>query len=253
MTATAEWLESEATADVAFVLLWDGLSFGYTTHPDSAGLQTVWRTALGDSTLEMRQGLKLQGRVSRSTKLFEARVQPSAQTFSILDDADETLGALLFGEGRTDILRTRLRRSCTAGDVTIYADDVASIPGPPDRLYLGLETLIPSAEDTADNTWTVARGQFATFRADAGGEMGRNHDVSFDGDARPEITDIPTKWVNRVLSLFICHRVDGVWSAGVTGSTANDAHLDWCGRLKTWGESGDGWIDLDCVEITERL
>ncbi len=251
MTATAEWLESEDMAEIAFVLLVDGLSLGFTTHPDREALETAWATALGDPEFSLGGGLKIEGRINRSIKLFQARISPSSLTFSVLD-YDDVLLPLLFGESRTDIGKTRLRGSCSAGESEISVEDAASIPGLP-RLYCGLETMVPSAEDVVNNTWTVARGQYAIFRRALGDQMGRSHEVSWDGDAHPDVTDVPTTWVNRQVGLYVCHRVHGVWSAGLPGTVENDAHLHWAGRLKKWSESGDGWIELDCVEITERL
>lgn len=248
MTATSDWLESEAMADVAFVLAIDGLGLAYTTHNDVTGLAAAW----DDHDIAVKGGLKIQGAILRSIELFDAKIKPSSLTFQILD-VESDLFPLMFGRGRTDIKRTRMVETATADATTISVADVTQIPGL-ETVYVGLETMITTAEDTDENTWTVERGAYSIFPRAGGTTWARTHTVPQEsGAAAPEVTDAPTKWINRPVGLFVCHRVDGVWTAGLPGSSSNDAELLWAGRIKHYGDPGDGWLRLECAELTEML
>ena len=86
-----------------------------------------------------------------------------------------------------------------------------------------------------------------------GGLFAKPHVVNSITNDRPLITSAPVSAYNTTVGLYLCHRVNGVWSAGFPGSGSNDTSLLWCGRVKSVTDSGDGSIAISCTEITEKL
>lgn len=252
MTATKTWLENADWAECALVLVVDGLGIGWTNHDDVAGLSAAWLAAESALT-EVKGGLRVEGSIERRIELFDAQIDPSDLTFSILDH-DDYLAPLMFGEGRTDIGRTYLTQSVDCDDTTIPCADITQFDlGTIDNVYCGLETFSVENYDDGANTLTVTRGHHSIFSRIGFNNFAWPHEVPSNGGPHPEVTDTPTNWLNRQVGLYICHRVNGEWSAGFPETVTNDAELLWAGRIKHWAEDGTGWITLDCTEITEML
>jgi hypothetical protein len=253
-TATNLYLSQASHSHLAMVLLIEGYNIQFTTSHEVTALGTAWATAtqgLNNGFNNLKGGLSIVGAIDRSLTLFSAKIAPSNLTFNILDAGNDLL-PLLYGESRRDILRTRLDQNLENGATTVYAKDVTKIPDL-NSLYLGHELMDPSAESTLLDTWTVTRGLNSLHRTEDGTEFSRYHEVDPDGGANPEITSHPTKWINRGVSLFLCHKVGGTWSAGFPGTVTNDAELLWSGRIKHYSEDGQGNVSLDCTEILEML
>lgn len=247
MTATSDWLRNSDWSECALCLVADGLGVAWTNHDDTAGLTAAWTAASG---ITVKGGLRVEGSIERRIELFDAQIDPSDLTFSILDH-DDYLAPLMFGEGRTDIGRTYLARSLDCEETRVYVSGIGQLPGLP-TLYCGLETMRPVSE-ALQNSWIVERGVNSIFPRLGFNNFAWPHDVPSNGGPHPEVTDTPTNWLNRQIGLYICHRVNGEWSAGFPETVTNDAELLWAGRIKHWAEDGTGWITLDCTEITEML
>lgn len=254
MSASADWLATKDYADVALTILVEGLDLGYTTSDDASGLSAAWATVSEFATV--RSGLQIAGTVSQEVNIFDAQIQPSSLTFTVVDQ-DDTLIKALFGTARTDITRVDLATSIDSDDIvgsgTQSLDGVfGGGVGTAGTVYLGNETI--SAINVGSAFSATQRG----FRSLAGTStdpehFGRPHAVDPVTGDKPIISSLPISFVNRTIGLYLSHRVNGVWSAGLPESNANDSHLLWMGRIKSWSENGSGSVSLSCVEITERL
>lgn len=250
VTATNLWLRSSKFAEVALVLWCDGYATGFTTTPDHTALAAAWSTATGGSFTTLKAGLQIDGSVSRDIKLFAAQLEPSSLTFTITD-YDNTLLPLLYGEARTDIGRSKLLNTIDANDTTIGVRDLIKVYNQT-HLYLGHERILAGTYDLSGRQVTgCTRGVSSLHETADGSPFARTFETS--GRIGPEITSQPLKWINRNCGLYLCHKVNGTWSAGFPGSAANDAELLWAGRIKHYNEDGQGRISLDCVEVQEQL
>jgi hypothetical protein len=254
-TATAAFLQTHDSAEVAYILWIDGLGLGYTTHDDIEGLSAAWLEATGGAfgvPGDLNPGLRLEGAIERSLRMFDPKVEPSPQTFSISDD-DGSLTKKVLGVARPGIRSTFLAQTMDADATTMHVVDASQHPGLP-VVYVGLETMGTLDVDYDANTFTVTRGQWSLFPKVGTLTWARTHEVDADEiEDGPEVTSEPVKWLNRPVGLYVCVKVGGVWSAGFPGTADNDAELLWAGRIKHWGRNEDGFLWLECLEINEVL
>jgi hypothetical protein len=262
MTAAADWLTSQRYGDVAMVLLIEGTTLAFTSHPDHASITTAWATATQGRWLTVLPGLAVIGEISAEHRIFNSQVTPSSLGLSILDST----GALLpmFADADTTIEELRLQASidCDDSNIFVVGNSTAAFSESTPTLHIGTEMIgATKAESTTGYGGTVQwfeaqrhrRGLNALFGNSQDGNMAQAHRIDQQTQDRPRITNRPVHWVNRGVGLYLCHRVNGVWSAGLPGTSTNDAQLIWAGRIKAFSDEGDGTVSLDCIDVLDRL
>lgn len=256
-TAASNWLSTHDWADIGLVLLFDGLDLGITTSSDDVGLSAAWAATSSNQWTTIKSGLAMGGAVSQEISIMNAQIRPSNLTFQITDH-DDALIRLMFGEARSDIVKLDLATSLDSNDVflTTVQDLNQILPGVATSgpLYVGTET-IQGVQLMAGSPGLAIcnRGQRSLGGTSSSASFGRPHTINTLTGDKPIVSSQPIVWYNRTVGLYVCHRVNGVWSAGLPGSNANDSQLLWMGRIKSWDENGAGLVSISAVEITERL
>lgn len=269
-TAAASWLATSDWAEIGFVLLFEGYDLAYCTHSDVSGLQTAWNVATGGRWSVMKGGLELVGTIAQEFRIFNAQINPTSMTFTLLD-YDDTLIGTMFADANTSALKVDLLNSIDADDAIIEGVQSMSDFDAGDLLYIGTEEILAVKHTTLDgygvstshfvapDTGRGVRALHGTYRGGASPNFGQSHKVggsteeTSSSKPRPVISNVPLHWINRVVGLYLCHKVDGVWSAGLPGSSTNDAELLWTGRIKSYRDTRDGHVELDCIDILDKL
>lgn len=262
-SATASWLRTADWADVSFVLIFEGYNLAYVSHDDVAGLSTAWTNATAGTGpwSNFKGGLDIVGVIGAEFQIFNAQLNPSSLSFTITD-ADDTLIGAMFADSSSSVTVAHLSTSIDADDTVIAAvEGFGSFSAAP-TVYIGTEEISALKFSQVDGygsstsyltTGANGRGIRSLFGTSRNSTFGQAHNVDEATDDRPEITTAPRRWINRNVGLYLCHRVNGSWSAGLPGSSTNDAELLWTGRIKAYRDLGDGRIQLDCIDVLDRL
>lgn len=267
-TSTASYIQTNSSAEVALVLLFDGLDIAFTNHSDTTGLSSAYNTATAGQWTTVRGGLSVSGAVERSVRLLDAQIDSSQLSFSILDSSD-ALSPLMFGEANTSVNAVDLAISIDNDDTFINTIQSPAVFASSSYVYIGTETILVQpgsivaapylASDGMGNSIAVggffgalSRGYRSLGKTSVGNGFGTQHLVDTVSGDRPQITDSPRVFFNRMVGLYLCHKVNGTWSGGLPGGSANDPELLWMGRIRTWEEES-GSITLGCTEITDKL
>ena len=265
-TAAASWLQAHDWADLAFVLVFEGVDLLFTTHSDVTGLRTAWAAATGNRWSTLRGGLLIGGELGADMTCFNAQVSPSSATFTIVDVDDALIGYMM-SEAAAGTHQAILASSIDADDPVIPVTSTAdahTFSSTLASIWIGTEEIIANPQfvigsQGAELSASFAVGQrgyralFGTAHGGPSAGFGQAHNVDTTTGDKPGIADQPTHWVNRSVGLYVCHRVDGVWSAGLPGSSTNDAELLWSGRIKSWRDEGAGKIGISCIDVFDRL
>jgi hypothetical protein len=252
VSETGTFLSWANFVDPCFILFIDGIGHAFITRPEVEEVQVAWQDATPPAfeLWNFHGGLVIQGSIERQIEPFDASIEPGGMRFSILD-YENALTPIMFGEGRTDILRSALAEDMTPASASFVVADLTKFTLE-SQVWIGLECM-NVITDMGSNEWAVERGYWSVFPAADTLTWQGTHEIDMNGDA-PDVTSIPTNWYNRRVALYVCHKVGTTWSAGFPHNhLPNDAELLWAGVIKHYTDAGDGFIHIDCEEITSLL
>lgn len=240
----------------AWVLLIEGYNLGFTTSDEVAALDTAW-TAVSEWTA-IYGGLGMIGDVSYSAFPFDSSVDMPGMTFEITD-AGNVLLPVAMRESSTTAIKERLADLTTASmdsnDATLLMGDSSAFPSS-GTVYVGTEEITYTSNGGGGLLGGLTRGVRSLFGTAYGNNFGRPHEISFSSDhtgVRPMVSTEPRGLLGKTVGLYLCVKRDGVWTAGLPGSSSNDAECVWAGTIRSIGDDGTGRVTLECASIMELL
>lgn len=245
MATTTAWLQDNEHAELAWVLVFDGVDLIFTTSDDTSGIAAAWS---GTDWSTVKSGLEVpRGTIQQSIGIFDPTTKPDSLTIDIVDAADTFVDNGLLGRP-SDMAETHLTSSIDSDDTTVPVKDDSDFASS-GHAYIGHERFAYTGTSGTSFT-TVTRGKNALFgTSSTSGRFGRPHDINPQTGGRaaaPAITEVPRVWWNRMVALYLVHKEAGVWA------TKANAWFAWCGRIKGWTDK-EGVVSLNCVSIIEAL
>jgi len=233
---TQQYVENYSNAKVAQVLVIDGTPLAFTTDADLEGIARAFFDG-GDPweqwTYDVRGGLQIIGELSQAIKLNDAKMNPSAVTFRIVDPTG-AVEQVLFREQNPGA-RTHLRVNVLPGDTTVQVLDTTLLPTPPGTAHIAHERFTYTAKSGGvGGTLTgVTRARYAIHSHDDGTAFEPIHyiggEATIGATTSPAVTERTRTWYRRSVALFLLHwdATRGAWSP------MNEARRLW-----------DGWIEV---------
>ena len=252
MATTTNWLKDNEYGEYAFVLAFEGMGLLYTTTQDAAGITTAWSGTDHSNFGDVKPGLMMVGETRQSISLFDPKVDADSMSFTLLD-YDDTLLATMLAPGIVSSGMTYLTQTLDNNDTTINVKDSSSFSHPGAiEVFVGHECIAcPAAGWTATTIPVTTRGRYSLFAASGSTRFGRRHTVQADATTSeafsPAVSGAPRTWYNRTVALYLHHKENGAWS------TKANSRMLWAGRIKGYGDNGDGTVTINCVNIIEAL
>lgn len=248
MTTTESWLQTKRDAEVAFVLVFDGINLIHTSSSDVSGIQTAW--AATDWTT-VKSGLDIISSTGQSINLFEPEIAADDVSLSIVD-YDGTVSSNFFRTVNSSGNETFLTASLAANATTMTVKDVTGFASS-GTLYVGHEAIPYTGIDTANKQFTgLTRGKWSIFGTNSTpNNYGRAHQISDvvvpNVNVAPKVTDFveASKTYNRIVGLYVTHKEAGAWA------TKANAKLLWAGRIKSYADAGNGIITFNATSVME--
>ena len=246
MVTSLAWLQSYEHGTLALSLAIDGYNLVYTTAQSSDAMVTAYAAT---SWTTVKSGLGIVGSMTQRITPWSPKVDVDSLTFKILDH-DETLLATVLCEAKGRAGAPYLTETALPGAGSVIVNSTSGFTSGTD-IYIGQEC----ATQNVTNATTFAlptRGKFAVYGTDIDSDnYARRHICEDDATANlsnsPRVLTAPRTWYNRLVALRVHHWEDAQWS------TAANSHLAWVGRIKSWKDTGDGWISITCASVTEAL
>jgi hypothetical protein len=244
MGTTATWLQSQEYGDVAFVLAFEGLDILLTTTSDTSGILTAWT---GTDWTACYSGLEIVGEVGQEVELFEGTIRDNSLTFSAVDHGDYLLA--FFKDALSTANRAFLNGDLDSNDTTVTVLTTNAAWSTTANLYFGSSETATASAKPNSTTFTVTRGKWALHGTSSSStRFGRPHVANTDGTMfSPVVSDVAQTHYNRNVAVYLHHRVDGAWS------TKANAELIWAGRIKGYGENGEGRVSWQCRSVHDML
>ncbi len=255
---TLPWLQEQGAHDLAFTLVIDGYDYAATTTSDVDGMSAAYAST-DWSNIHRNLGIAGGdptgvGSMQQSITILDPKIEADTMTFTLVDD-DGTLAASgLFAPSLSSANRTEITTDIDPDSGYVSTKDAAAFDAS-GNVYLGTEgasyeTVLGSP---ATRFAVMDRGKWSVFGTQAQpGRFPRNHRLSKDSaggakNADPTVSSVPRNFWNRVVGLYVHHRVNSTWS------TKTQAWLAWAGRIKEWGYDGNGKVTLTCQSVKEML
>jgi hypothetical protein len=248
MTTTQNWLSSKDHGEFALTLVFDGIDLIYTTTDETAAMLTAHG---GDWTV-CKSGLELPGgAIEQTLTLFKPSIEITTLDLFIVDHDDTMLQTMLSQPANNP--ETFLLNNAEPTDTEFLVNDASAFAAS-GHIHAGLERIAYSSTTVGgideDVISGLTRGKNAIFGTtsspNAYARYQRVNRRAYGSRTQgSRITQNPTTWFNRTVALFLHHKENGVWS------TRADSRLVWAGRVKNWGEDGDGRIRLTTWSINE--
>jgi hypothetical protein len=254
-TATSASLSNDRQ-HLAFVLLIEGYDLGFCTSDEVAALDTAWSAA--SEWTAIHGGLHMIGEVTHSAYPFDSSVDMPGMTFEITDAGDVLL-PVAFRESSSTAIQERLADLTTAtmdsNDTTLLMGDSSAFPAS-GTVYVGTEEITYTSNGGGGLLGGLTRGVRSLFGTAYGNNFGRPHEITFDSNnvgTRPMVSTEPRGLLGKNVGLYLCRKVDGTWTAGLPGSSSNDAECVWAGTIREIHDDGTGKVSLRCSSILELL
>lgn len=253
MSTTSAWLQAQYHGEYAFVLAIDGYNVLFTTTDDVSGIATAWT---GTDWTNVKSGLDLIGAIGQSITPLKPSINPRPLTFRVVDYSSFFLSTLL-APNLSTAGTTHLAADLDPAGVTMLVRDAfaTGFSAGTNVLYVGHEQIVSGSRTDGggdeDTFGSLTRAKNSLFTTNSGAAFKRYHRVKPVGTLNranaPAVSTQPRTWLNTQVGLYLHHKEGSTWS------TRANSLLLWAGRLKEWRDPGDGWIELDCMDVFELL
>jgi hypothetical protein len=251
LTTTLNWLESKDAAEVAMVVVFDGLPIALTTASSASEMATAWAGTDWSSSTQWSLGLRVVGNMSQRITPYDPQIEANSLDIYALD-VDDNLAAYLLRTAYSSGAATPITSDIDCNDTTFNVKTTTSFDSS-GTLYLGSQETVTYSGKTATTFTGVTRGKYALFQTDGGSAFarpfrGNSSDNGTDVTAyKPSVSNYPSSNVNRCVAVYLHHRENGVWC------TKANAQLLWAGKIKEISEDGTGNVKMSCVSVLEML
>lgn len=258
MGDTRNWLENRRFADLAFVLVFEGIDLVLTTtNRQVTGVTGSIEAACagaGAARTKFYSGLHVpEGVTADGIEPFDHAVRPTTVRFKMTDNAIGRLIAALLKEADEDAQTTQFYADADANDNTFSVLDTSAFEDE-GTYYAGLEA--GEWGSRVDNgsppdTLTVSsRGKWSLFGTSVlSHRFASSHRLdTHNFGARPEVSTSPQDHYNRRVGLYLVHYRDGEWEH------LSEAEFLWAGSIMEGpADDGTGLIEIECRSVLDEL